>query len=153
MNMSDTRRYQSICDLLSRSRANADRCQKTIDERLWHRRCGGGRCWPTRAPRRGSGGSRLGGGPAWRSPARGRREHAIGEERIGANQSELVKQFPAARWLAWGGEGSPVGLEVEGNVKGIEFLAPLAGAGEANVLDLVIEVFGSVRSWMRLTSY
>jgi hypothetical protein len=47
---------------------------------------------------------------------------------MGAGQAELVEQFPAARWLAWGGERSPDGLEVERGVEEIEFLALLADA-------------------------
>jgi hypothetical protein len=58
-------------------------------------------------------------------------EHADGAERMGARQAELVEQFPAAGWLAWGGERSPVGLEDERGVEAIELGAPLALCGEA----------------------
>ena len=67
-------------------------------------------------------------------------EHAVGAERMGAGQAELVEQVPAARWLAWGGERSPVGLEVERGVEAIELGAPLALCGEALHL-YQIEVF------------
>jgi len=56
---------------------------------------------------------------------------AVGAEWMGAVQAELVEQFPAARWLEWGGDRSPVGLEVECGVEAIVIGAPLALCGEA----------------------
>ena len=58
-------------------------------------------------------------------------EHAVGAERMGTSQAGPVEQFPVAWWLAWRGERSPVGLEVERGVEAIDLGAALALCGEA----------------------
>ena len=58
-------------------------------------------------------------------------EHPVGKEWMGAGQAEFVEELPAEWWLQWRGEGSPVGLEVEGGVEAVELGVAIAFGGEA----------------------
>ncbi len=58
-------------------------------------------------------------------------EHPVGAEWMGAGQAELVKELPAEGWLQWRGEGSPIGLEVEGGIEAVELGLTVAFGGEA----------------------
>lgn len=57
--------------------------------------------------------------------------HPVDSERMGPGQAELVEEFPAEGWLQWRGEGSPVGLEIEGGIEAVDFGLAAAFGGEA----------------------
>ncbi len=70
-------------------------------------------------------------------------EHPVGAEWMGAGHAKFVEELPAEGGLQWRGEGSPLGLKVEGGTEAVEL--GVAGAIGGNAFHLQqIEVIEAV---------